>query len=81
VSRCELVVTFVICLGLPSTSGPHARWASAMGNLPQYEQLTKDLGSDDAAVRKAAADKLATAEAIPFLVQAVGGSAVYVTES
>jgi hypothetical protein len=52
-----------------------------MGNLPQYEQLTKDLGSDDAAVRKAAADKLATAEAIPFLVQAVGGSAVYVTES
>ena len=44
--------------------------ARAMDDPLQYEQLIRDLGSDDAAVRKVAAEKLATAEAIPLLVQA-----------
>ena len=44
------------------------------GDPPPYEQLINDLGSGDAAIRKTAAEKLATAEAIPFLLQAAGGT-------
>jgi hypothetical protein len=73
-SRYAAVAMFVGILFLSSLAGPRTVWANATDDPPQYEQLIKNLGSDDAAVRKAAADKLATAEAIPFLVQAVGGA-------
>ena len=68
-----LVVTFVVYLAFPPVAGTPWHRVNAAEDPPQYEQLVKDLGSTDAAVRKAAAEKLATAEAIPALVQAVGG--------
>lgn len=47
---------------------------TAAEDPPQYEQLVKELVSDNLSTRRNAEDTLATAEAIPALVQAINGA-------
>ena len=72
-SRYAVTTLFVSCLSIAFMHEVYSLRVTAAEDPPQYEQLVKELGSDDATTREAAADKLATAEAIPALVQATNG--------
>jgi len=65
---------YVGCLIVPALAVANARPTSPLDDPAQSKLWIKELGSDDAAVRKAAADKLATIEAIPLLMDAIRGA-------
>lgn len=74
---------FLFCIGcliVLALAVANARPTSALDDSSQFQQSIRDLSSNEAAVRKSAAEKLATAEAIPCLVQAVQSAEKVIAE-